>query len=224
MPRSWDLRVPSSTSKRSPLRSPLKRRQKRSTSARASRRGRQSDLPMTGLVVAHLLMSVCLVASDSHRGSACLRRRSIELSPPASPASRLPEALPWPEAYDAALSVSKLRRGVLAYSSGLSPERIQRLFHFFDRRGVTSQERPDSPDDCTRLTSFGDGGLAISPMLRVRMPGCARCPRPSWGRSTCRRASCIGRSALPPIGKACPYGSWHRTWARCSSRPAGCRS
>jgi hypothetical protein len=47
-------------------------------------------------------------------------------------------------------------------------ERIQRALQFFNRRRFFSHERPDSTDDCTRLPSLSDGGLAVSAVLGPR--------------------------------------------------------
>jgi hypothetical protein len=48
-----------------------------------------------------------------------------------------------------------------------------------------------------------------------------RCPQASWRPLTCRRASCTGRSASPPIGRACPCERERRSEGRCLGCQAG---
>jgi hypothetical protein len=97
------------------------------------------------------------------------------------------------------------RRGARLARLSLRSElqRIQRLFHFFDRRGVASQERTDSSDNSTRLPSLSDGGLTVAPVFRARRPY----PLDALGRER--------PSALAAVHPATPVG--HRcSSARCA--------
>ena len=76
---------------------------------------------------------------------------------------------------------------------------------------VASHERPDSTDDCTRLPSLSNEGLAVSPVLGPRCADSLDSPPAgdlcsSWLRGNDISAAERDKAAAHPLGSEAPAG------------------